>query len=182
MGRIALVTVVLAGLTASAAVAAQHPRWTAKGKITKLTSRTITVHGKSCRITADSPKPLLRIYVVGSTVKIVCGDGQLVTIDRLSTTTNGAPGQSSSSSSVSGSSSASSSTSSGSSSSSASALALAGEFSVTAVGNGSITVRGGSSSYTCKIGTGSPDVSGFHVGARVSKMTCKDDVLTMIAG
>jgi hypothetical protein len=181
MGRIALVTIVLAGLTASAAAAAHHPRWTAKGKITKLTSRTITVHGKSCRITADSPKPLLRIYVVGSTVKIVCGDGQLLTIDRLATTSNGSPGQSSSSSSVS-SSSASSSTSSGSSTSGSSALALAGEFSVTAIGNGSITVKGGSSSYTCKVGTGSPDVSAFHVGARVSKMTCKDDVLTMIAG
>ena len=180
MGRVALLVVVLAAVTAPAGAAAHAPRWTAKGAITKLNRHVITVNGKSCRITPDSPKLGLHVELVGSTVKIVCADGVLLEIDLLrppagTTASSGASGQS-----VSASSSSASSSSNGSSSS-ASALALAGDFSVTALGNGSISVKGGSSSFTCKLGAGSPDVSAFHVGGHVSKMTCKDDVLATIA-
>src|SRR5581483_8391045 len=181
MGRLVLVVVVVAALATPAGLAAHLPRWTAKGAITKLTKRSIIVNGKSCQISTGSPKLGLHVFVVGSTVKIVCADGSLLTIDLVrpgtvtSSSSQGTSGQSVtvSTSSV--------SSSSGSSSASASALALAGDFSVTALGNGSITVQGGKSTYSCKIGTGSPDVGAFHVGGHVSKMTCKDDVLTMIA-
>jgi hypothetical protein len=193
VGRIALIAVVLAGLTASPGLAGSAPKWTAKGAITKLNKRAITVDGKSCRITSDSPKPAFHVYFVGSTVKIACADGVLLTIDLLHPLTlpkNGSPGttgqsvttssSSSSSTSVSSSSSSSSSTSS-SGSNSASALAIAGDFSVTAVGDGKISVASGKYSFTCTVGTGSPDVSVFKVGSHVSKMTCKDDVLATIA-
>jgi len=171
VGRIALVTVVLAGLAAPAALAAHTPRWTAKGAITKLNKHAIAVNGRSCRITSASPEARIHVYVVGSTVKIVCADGVLLTIDLL----HPASGQSvpSSSSSV--------TSSSSSSNSSTSALALAGDFSITTLGSGSISVKGGSSSFTCTIGAGSPDVSGYHVGGHVSKLTCTNDVLTAIA-
>jgi hypothetical protein len=160
--------VVLAGLTAPAGLAVHHPRWTAKGKLARLSSHAITVDGKSCRITSTSARPAIKIFLVGSTVKIVCADGVLLTIDLLRP-----PAGPSSSSSV--------TSSSSSSNSSSSALAIAGDFSITALASGSISVKGGSSSFTCTIGTGSPDVSGYRVGGHVSKMTCKDDVLTAIA-
>jgi hypothetical protein len=190
VGRIALTALVLAGLTAPPGLAASTPRWTAKGAITKLNRHAIAVDGKSCRITSDSPRPALHVYFVGSTVKIVCADGVLLTIDLLhplKLPTTGSPGTSgqsvtsSSSSSSTTSSSSSTSSSSTSTSSSNSALALAGDFSVTALGNGKITVASGKFTFTCTIGTGSPDVSAFHVGSHVSKMTCKNDVLATIA-
>jgi hypothetical protein len=190
--RIALTALVLAGLTASPGLAGHSFKWTAKGAITNVNKHKITVDGRSCLITSDSPKPSLRVYVVGSTVKIVCADGELINIDLLhpltlpSVGSNGTSGQSvsvssSSSSSTSGSSTSSSSTSSTSSSASNSALAIAGDFSVTAIGNGSITVGSGHFSFTCSVSSGSPDVSAFKVGSHVSKMTCKDDVLATIA-
>jgi hypothetical protein len=163
--RIALTALVVAALTAPA-VAATAPRWTAKGAITKLRAHSITVNGKACRITTASPKLGLHVYFVGSTVKVVCADGVLLEIDLLHPA--GASGSSSQSSS--------------SSSSSTSSLAIAGDFSITALGNGSISVKGGSSSFTCTIGSGSPDVSGFHVGGHVSKLTCANGVLTSLAG
>jgi hypothetical protein len=185
---------VLAGLAAPPGLAGHAPKWMAKGAITKLNRHAITVDGRSCRITSDSPKPSLHVYLVGSTVKIVCADGELITIDVLhpltipSVGTPGKAGQSvtvtsNSSSSSTGSSSSSSSSSSTSTSSSESALAIAGDFSVTTIGNGSMTVGSGSGrfSFTCSIGTGSPDVSAFHAGSHVSKMTCKNDVLATIA-
>ena len=186
MGRIALVGVVLAAVTVPAGMAAHAPRWTAKGAITKLNKHAITVNGKSCEITTGSPKLGLRVFVLGSTVKIVCADGVLLTIDLLhrATGTPGQPGSTASASvtsSANGSSTSVSSSANGSSSSSASALAIAGDFSITAIGNGSISVKGSSSTFTCTIGAGSPDVSAFHVGGHVSKMTCKDDVLSTIA-
>jgi hypothetical protein len=191
VGRIALTALVLVGLTAPPGLAGHTPRWTAKGSITKLNRHAIMVDGKSCRITSDSPKPALHVYFVGSTVKIVCADGVLLTIDllhRLTLPSPGSPGtsgqsvtSSSSTSSSTSSSSSSSSSSTSTTSSSNSALAIAGDFSVTAIGNGKITVASGKYTFTCSIGTGSPDVSAFHVGSHVSKLTCKDDVLTTIA-
>ena len=190
MGRIVLTTLVLAVLAAPPALAGSAPRWTAKGAITKLNKRAITVDGKSCRITSDSPKPAVHVYLVGSTVKIACADGVLLTINLLHPLTlpgNGTPGTSgqsvtTSSSSSSSTSVSSSSSSSSSTSSSNSALSIAGDFTVTALGDGKISVGSGKFSFTCTVGTGSPDVSGFKVGSHVSKMTCKDDVLATIAG
>jgi hypothetical protein len=171
VGRIALVAAVLAGLTAPAGLAAHHPRWTAKGKLARLNSHAITVDGRSCRITSTSARPAIKVFLVGSTVKIVCDDGVLLEIDLL----RPPPSQS-------GTGSAGSVTSSSSSSnSSSSALAIAGDFSIAALGSGSITVGAGSASYTCTIGAGSPDVSAYRVGGHVSKLTCKDGVLTAIA-
>src|SRR5262249_28809462 len=59
VGRIALIALVLAGLAAPPGLAGSAPKWTAKGAITKLNKRAITVEGKSCRITSDSPKPAI---------------------------------------------------------------------------------------------------------------------------
>jgi hypothetical protein len=175
VGRIALAASVLAVLTAPPAVAAGTPRWTAKGPITKLSHRSITVHGKTCRIASDSPS--IRVEIVGSAVRIVCDGGVLFEIDRLHLLPSVPGSQSSSSSS---SSSVSSSTSS--SSSSVSSTAIAGDFTVAASGGGSITVKGaGSFELTCTIGAGSPDTSGLAVGAHVSTMTCKNGVLTSLA-
>lgn len=134
MGRIALVALALAGLTGPAALATRAPDWTAKGKLTKLTHRTITVNGKSCRITPASPdRAALRVFLVGGVVKIECADGVLVEIDLL----HPAPAAGSPSPGHAVSSSSSSSSSNGTSSS---ATALAGLFPITAIGNGSITV------------------------------------------
>jgi hypothetical protein len=189
VGRIALIALVLAGLAAPTGLAGSAPKWTAKGAITKLNKRAITVDGKSCRITSDSPKPAIHVYFVGSTVKIACADGVLLTINLLhplplpQNGTPGTPGQSVTTSSSSSSTSVSSSSSSSTStSSSSSALALAGDFTVTAVGDGKISVASGKYAFTCTLGSGSPDVSGFKVGSHVSKMTCKGDVLDTIAG
>lgn len=191
MGRIALTALVLAGLTASPGLADHTPKWIAKGAITKLNGHAIAVDGKPCRITSESPKPALHVYFVGSTVKIVCADGVLLEIDLLhplKLPTPGAAGTSGQSVTVTSSNSSSSSTSvssstssSTSTSSSSSALAIAGDFSVTALGNGKITVASGKFTFTCTVGTGSPDVSALHVGSHVSKMTCKNDVLATIA-
>ena len=145
-----------------------------KGAITKLDRHSITVHGKTCRITADSPKPSIHVELAGSTVRIVCDGGVLLEIDLLHPLPSlppSAPSSSSSSSSV-----------SSSSSNSVSSTAIAGDFSITAIGNGSITVKGaGSFQLTCTIGSGSPDTSGLAVGAHVSSMTCKNGVLTSLA-
>jgi hypothetical protein len=187
VGRIALIALVLAGLTAPPGLADHTPKWTAKGAIMKLNRHAITVDGRSCRITSDSPHPALHVYFVGSTVKIACADGVLLTIDLLHPLTlptpgaPGASGQSVTSSSSSSSSTSSSSSSSASTSSSNSALAIAGDFAITALGNGSITVASGKYTFTCTVGAGSPDVSAFHVGSHVSKLTCKNDVLATIA-
>lgn len=178
MGRIALIALVLAGLTAPPGLADHTPKWTAKGAIMKLNRHAITVDGRSCRITSDSPHPALHVYFVGSTVKIACADGVLLTIDLLHPLTLPSPGTpGTSGQSVTSSSSSSSSTSS----SSNSALAIAGDFAITALGNGSITVASGKYTFACTVGAGSPDVSAFHVGSHVSKLTCKNDVLATIA-
>jgi hypothetical protein len=178
VGRIALIALVLAGLTAPPGLADHTPKWTAKGAIMKLNRHAITVDGRSCRITSDSPHPALHVYFVGSTVKIACADGVLLTIDLLHPLTLPSPGTpGTSGQSVTSSSSSSSSTSS----SSNSALAIAGDFAITALGNGSITVASGKYTFACTVGAGSPDVSAFHVGSHVSKLTCKNDVLATIA-
>src|SRR5262249_13233023 len=117
-------------------------------------------------------------------------DGALLTINRLHPLplrvngASGTPGQSvtTSTSSSSSTSVASGSSSSTSTSSSNSALAIAGDFAVTALGDGKISVASGKYSFTCTLGSGSPDVSGFKVGSHVSKMTCRNDVLDTIVG
>jgi hypothetical protein len=161
MRRVALATALLAAFAAPAVAGA--PRWTAKGAITKLGAHAITVNGKACRITPVSPKLGLHVYVVGSKVKIVCAGGVLLAIDLLHPSAS--TGSSSSSSST----------------STASSLTVAGDLAVTALGGGSISVEANSSTFTCTIGSGSPDVSGFHVGAHLSKLTCADGVLTSLA-
>jgi hypothetical protein len=172
VGRIALAAAVLAALTAPLAVAAGTPRWTARGAITKLGPHSITVHGKTCRITPDSPS--IRAEITGVTVRIVCDGGVLFEIHLLHPLP-ALPGSQSSSSSSSGS-------STSSSSSSVSSTAIAGDFTVTAVGGGSITVKSaGSYELTCTVGAGSPDTSGLALGAHVSSMTCKNGVLTSLA-
>jgi hypothetical protein len=181
------VALVVAALAAPAATAAR-PHWILKGKVTRLTHHAITVHGKTCTITPTSPKPWIHVDVVGSTVEIVCSGGVLLTIDlaHSGSSSTGQSGQSvTTGSNVTSSSnvvSSSSSATGASGAAGASALALAGDFTVTAVGNGSISVKGsGSYAFTCKVDSSSPDVSAFHVGGHVAKMTCKNDVLTSIA-
>ena len=186
MGRLALTAVVLAGLVVSAEAAAVTPRWTAKGAVTRLNARSITVNGKSCRITPASPgRATLRIFFVGTRVKIECADGVLLDIDVLHQLPpiNVAPIPTTPPSTSSNVTLLITQTQSSVNGATVSSTTVAGNFSITALGNGSISVKSASGkfSFTCTVGTGSPDVSGFHVGGHVSKMTCKDDVLTSIA-
>src|SRR6476469_5055567 len=97
MGRIALVALALAGLAGPTALATPPPHWTAKGKLTRLTHRAITVNGKSWRLTAASPDGAApRVFLAGGLVEIECADGVLADIALLHpfTTPGGAAGSS----------------------------------------------------------------------------------------
>ena len=183
MGRIALATVVLAGLAAPAGASALAPRWTAKGAITRLNTHAITVHGTSCRITPASPgHAVLRIFVVGSKVKIECANGVLLEIDGLRPLppidlTPTAPSSASSSSTTL----AVSETQTSSNGSTESQTVATGNFPITALGNGSISAGTGSQTVTCQVGSGSPDVSGYHVGDRLSRLECRGGVLSVLS-
>jgi hypothetical protein len=185
VGRVALVTLALAGLAAPAGLATTTPNWTAKGEVTKLNARTITVNGRSCRITSSSPDRLtLRLYFVGAEVKIACADGVLRAIDvlhPLPAITVGPPTFTRPPPPSSGGPSGSAiltQTISGATTSSASALV--GTTSITALGDGSITAGGGSLMLTCTIGAGSPDIGGLQVGDRLTRLEGRNGVLTSL--
>jgi hypothetical protein len=188
VGRTALAALVLSGLTAPAALAATAPKWTAKGAITKLNTRTIAVHGTTCRITSTSPaRTTLRLYYVGAEVKVACTNGVLHAIDvlkQLPSVTSTGP-QSGGGTTLPAIATQSAvlmtQTSQGLSGSSiSSSNALVGRFSITAVGGSSITAGRGGLSLTCTLGEGSPDVSGFQVGDTLSDMRCRNGVLTSL--
>ena len=188
MGRIALAVLVVAGLSVPAGLAATAPKWTAKGVITKLSSRGITVHGTSCRITTASPaRATLRLYYVGAEAKVACTGGVLRAIDVLHalqplTSPGPAPCRATTLNFVANVSVSlsenracpSASTSSGF----VSLDVLAGRFPVTALSDTSITAGAGSIGVTCKIGEGSPDIGGLQVDDRLTRMECRNGVLT----
>jgi hypothetical protein len=187
VGRIALATLVLAGLAAPAGAAAATPSWTARGPVTRLNPHSITVSGKSCRVTSASPgRSTLRIIVVGSRVKIECAGGVLLDIDLLHPLPpmNPVPltptTPSTSSSSASSMSLAMTKTESSANGTTVSSTTLTGNFAITGLANGSITAGIDSQSATCRVGDGSPDVSGFRVGDRLSRLDCRDGVLTSL--
>jgi hypothetical protein len=186
VGRIALGVLALAGLSVAAGQAATAPKWTAKGAITKLNARTITVHGTSCRITTASPAHVtLHLYYVGAEAKIACADGVLRAIDVLHalppvTSPGPAPCRATTLNFVANTSvSLSESRSCPSTSGGLGSLdVLAGHFPVTALSESSITAGAGSISVTCTVGNGSPDVGALTVGALLSRLTCRGGVLT----
>jgi hypothetical protein len=179
----------LAGLTAPASLAAApQPKSTAKGEITALNTRAITVSGRKCEITTASPtRATIRLYFVGADAKIACANGILRAIDVLKSLppvkstqpTHPAGGSDLHASAIGGSGVSLSQTTVGGITSSAS---MSGSFTVLALGNGSITAGRpiGPLSLTCTLGDGSPEVGGFEVGDTLSNMQCKNGALTLI--
>jgi hypothetical protein len=88
MKRLVFAALVAAAVTAHAGLAASAPTWTARGKVTALTARAITVHGTTCRITTTvSPsRATLRLYAVGTPARIACANGVLTRIIRVAVT------------------------------------------------------------------------------------------------
>lgn len=185
MGRIALAALVLTALAAAAGHAATTPRWTAKGKVSRLNAHTITVHGTSCRITSVSPDRLtLRLYYVGAEVKIACREGVLKAIDvlkQLPSIRSGPPTPTRPPTGTTpvGPTLLTQSTSGTTATSSAASL-LGGPISITAIGDGKITAGGGSLTLTCTLGEASPDVGSYEVGTRLTRLECRNGVLTSL--
>jgi hypothetical protein len=81
VGRIGQLALIVLALASQPASGASRERWTAQGIVTALGSRTITVHGATCRITTASPSSAtLRLYYVGAEAKIACTKGVLRSI------------------------------------------------------------------------------------------------------
>lgn len=189
MTRLAFVALVLTGLVASAASAATpQPKRTAKGLVTALNTRAITVNGRRCEITTASPgRATIRLYFVGASAKIACANGILRAIDVLNASpaitstepTHPGSGGDLHASAVGGSGVLMTQTSVGGTTSSA---GMSGSFSVLALGNGSITAGRtiGPLSLTCTLGDGSPELGGFQVGDALTNMQCKNGMLTSI--
>jgi hypothetical protein len=77
MRRTGVAALVLAGLAVSPAAAASA-RWSAQGTVTALSVRSITVHGKTCRISpAASLRHALTQLGIGADAKIRCTSGVL---------------------------------------------------------------------------------------------------------
>jgi hypothetical protein len=181
VGRTALAALVLAAVTTSAGTAATTPKWTAKGPVTKLTARMITVHGTSCRITPASPgHATLRLYYVGAEARIACRNGVLRAIDVLkqlpSITTTGPQPSVATLQAIATTGVALSQTRGAT----VSLDVLAGQFSITALSPTSITAGRGSISVTCQLADGSPDVASYVVGSALTRLTCRNGVLTSV--
>jgi hypothetical protein len=172
--RVAIAAVVLFGLAPVAASAgAKPPVVKASGKISALTRTTITIDGArdvTCRLGSILPKALG--FRIGTNAKMTCAKGVLTAISgapvpkvaavqAVSTTavasTSGGPAATEAV------------TSTGATAVyvmiSGSKVTLSGRGTITAVGAGGLTVGGG---VTCSLGGGSPDVSEYKIGDRVS--------------
>jgi hypothetical protein len=181
VGRIALAAFVVAGLFLPAGLAAAAPSWTAKGAITKLSPGAITVHGTSCRITSMSPaRGTLRLYYVGAEAKIACVRGVLRAIDVLEPlapiTSSAPPVRVATLTAIANSSVALSHTAG----STFTVDVLAGRFAVTTLSDSSITAGAGSIGVTCTVGNGSPDIGGLQVGDGLTRMECRNGILTAL--
>jgi hypothetical protein len=181
VGRIALAALVLAGLTAPATFAATAPKWTAKGAVTKLTAHTIVVKGIPCRITSASPtRATLRLYYVGAEVKIACREGVLKAIDVLeqlpSIIVTGPQRGAATLQAIATTGAALSQTRGAG----VSLDVLTGQFPITALSPTSITAGRGLVSVTCQLGDGSPDVGSYEVGTRLTRLECRNGVLTSL--
>jgi hypothetical protein len=182
VGRIALAALVLAGLAAPAGLSATTPKSTARGAVTKLTARTIVVKGTPCRITTASPSRVtVRLYYVGAEVKIACKDGVLRAIDVLKqlpsiTVTGPQAGHGTTLQAI-------ATTGVALSQSRGDSFSLdvvIGQFSITALPPTSITVGRGPISLTCQLSDGSPDVGSYAVGSALTRLTCRNGVLTSL--
>ena len=184
MTRVALIAVVLAGLAAPAGLAEKRQAWTAKGIVTALTNRAITVNGHTCRLAGKVGLRAAQFFYPGDGVKIACTKGVLAKIAVVPFPPIIATGQPPAPSGdvLVVSSTLGTVTSSGIGTPNA-LLTLSGNFAITALGNGSISTVLGLIPATCAIGAGSPDLSGFNLADRLSGMQCRGNplVLTSIA-
>lgn len=84
VGRVALLSVICIAVAAPAGLGASGTNVTARGAITALRVKSITVHGRTCRITGASPdRATLRLFYVGAEAKIACANGVLRSITSL---------------------------------------------------------------------------------------------------
>jgi hypothetical protein len=189
MTRLAVAALLLTGLVSPTALAST-PTWTAKGAITTLRLHSITVHGQTCGITTASPsRATLRLYGVGIEAKIACKNGVLRSIDPLRTlkpivsgppVVPAPPTASPASPGLDNAILLGTGIISGGmvTSIAESLIGLGtGSFPITALTDTSIT---GNGRLTCAIGSGSPNLGFFQVGDRLSRMDCRNGVLTSI--
>jgi hypothetical protein len=80
MRRPAFATVLLAILTATSALAANGPAWTAQGVVTRLKDNLITVQGRTCRLAGAPGRTAEQRFHVGDGARIACKDRVLVRI------------------------------------------------------------------------------------------------------
>src|SRR3954453_14005466 len=183
--RLAGLTVLLvAGLTLSATVSAARPKWTATGPVKKLSARSITVQGTTCRITkASPPRSVLRLYYVGAKAKIACGKGVLDAIASAGSTTGitvtGEAHCSASTSTLSANSSVSLSHTNGCT---FTLDVLSGRFSVLNFTGASVLAGASTITLMCTIGADSPDTGALVAGAQLSQLTCRNGFLTGFTG
>ena len=159
----AIAASVLAGLAPASALAATAPSSTAKGVVTAIGARAITVGGRTCRITPtlSPPRSVLRHYRVGDSAKITCKNGILRTIATLE------PGLVI--------------TTSLSQTGSTDITAVPGtgaQMLVTVLTYDSITFAAGGTKLTCTIGVATPDLSGLQIGSELKSVSCSNGVLT----
>jgi hypothetical protein len=158
----AIAATILVGLVPANAVAATAPSVTAKGFVSAIGARAITVGGRSCRITTLSPPhSVLRTYHIGDSAKITCRSGVLRTISSLKPglviTTTLSPTGSTDITAVPG---------------------VGAHMTVTALTYAEITFGAGGTKLTCTIGVATPDVGGLQVGTELQSVTCSNGVLT----
>lgn len=174
----------VAGLAATAAVAAGQPRWTANGAVKALGIHTITVGHQTCRITAASPpRSVLRLYYVGASAKIACVRGVLRAIDVLAPQpVINASGPAHCGGSTLNFVANSSVSLSHSDDCSFTSDVLAGHFTITALSSSSLTAGTSLVGLTCGIDGGSPDTSALVVGTQLTRLTCRNGTLTGFIG
>jgi hypothetical protein len=170
---------VIAGLTAPAALSAADTKWTATGAVKALSAHSITVGHTTCRVTTASPgKSVLRRYYVGANAKIACVHGVLRTI--------AVAGKAASVTVTGGTACTASTLSSANTSVSLSHTngctftsdTLTGRFTVLNFTGNSILAGAGSITLMCTIGSDAPDTRALSAGAPLTQLTCRNGLLT----
>ena len=144
---------------------------TSLGRIVALSPTRIVIEGSgdlSCRIGPASP-PASQAFAIGRHVVISCRNGILTGIRRAAATTP-EPSMSSSERAH----------SSSSGRPSASAVLVGENVPITALTATSITVEAGSVTVICKVAASSPEIVGYRAGDRITRLECRDGLLTRI--
>ena len=154
MRRPAFAAVLLAFLTATAAVAASGPAWTAQGVVTRLKDNLITVHGRTCRLAGAPGRTAAQRFHVGDGARIACKDGVLlrIAVMPLPSIVSAAPKPASTPSIT------------------ASGTVTENDGMIIAIG-----------AVMCIIDGSSPDASALVPGTRLSSMRCSGSPLTLTA-